>query len=79
MTDYLMQYFSRTRGRGLVFRRDPKGLTLKAYVDGDWLTDYGNDADNRKCCTGYAVTESHSSNNGLPDSPPNQNTTASGQ
>jgi hypothetical protein len=55
MTDYLMQYLSRTRDRGLVFRRDPKGLTLKAYVDGDWLTDYGNDADNRKCCTGYAL------------------------
>ena len=55
MTDYLMQYLSRTRDRGLVFRRDPKGLTLKAYVDGDWLTDYGNDTDNRKCCTGYAL------------------------
>jgi len=55
MTDYLMQDLSRTRDRGLVFRRDPKGLTLKAYVDGDWLTDYGNDADNRKCCTGYAL------------------------
>ena len=55
MTEYLMQYLGSTRDRGLVFRRDPKGLTLKAYVDGDWLTDYGNDADNRKCCTEYTL------------------------
>ena len=55
IANYLMQYLSRTRDRGLVFRRDPKGLTLKAYVDGDWFTDYDNGSDNRKCCTGYAL------------------------
>ena len=55
MSEHLLTYLSSTRDRGLVYRRTPGPLVLEAYVDGDWLTDYGNDTDNRKCCTGYAL------------------------
>ena len=55
MTTRLIRYLSTTRDRGLVYRRQKGGLKLLCYVDGDWLSDYGNDADNRKCTTGYAL------------------------
>ena len=55
MSEHLLNYLSTTRDRGLVYRRQKGPLVLSAYVDGDWLSDYGNDSDNRKCCTGYAL------------------------
>ena len=55
MTTRLIRYLSTTRDRGLVYRRQQGELKLVCYVDGDWLTDYGNDGDNRKCTTGYAL------------------------
>ena len=55
MSEHLLKYLSTTRDRGLVYRRQKGPLVLSAYVDGDWLSDYGNDSDNRKCCTGYAL------------------------
>ena len=55
MTTRLIKYLSTTRDRGVVYRRQEGLLLLEYYVGGDWLTDYGNDSDNRKCRTGYAV------------------------
>ena len=55
MSTRLIKYLSTTRHRGIVYRRQEGPLLLECYVDGDWLTDYGNDSDNRKCTTGYAV------------------------
>ena len=55
MTTRLIRYLSTTRDRGLVYRRQEGELKLICYVDGDWLTDYGNSGDNRKCTTGYAL------------------------
>ena len=55
MSTRLIKYLSTTRDRGIVYRRKTGPLQLMCYVDGDWLTDYGNSADNRKCTTGYAL------------------------
>ena len=55
MSTRLIKYLSTTRHRGIVYRRQEGPLILECYVDGDWLTDYGSDSDNRKCTTGYAV------------------------
>ena len=55
MSTRLIKYLSTTRHRGIVYRRQEGPLILECYVDGDWLTDYGSDNDNRKCTTGYAV------------------------
>ena len=55
MSTHLIRYLSTTRDRGIVYRRETGNLNLTAYVDGDWLTDYGNDSDNRKCTTGYIL------------------------
>jgi hypothetical protein len=55
MCTHLIKYLSTTRDRGIVYRRSKDGMNLKAFVDGDWLTDYGDDTENRRCCTGYAL------------------------
>ena len=55
MTTRLIRHRSTTRDRELVYRLQQGELKLIYYVDGDWLTDYVNDGDNRKCTTGYAL------------------------
>ena len=55
MSTHLLKYLSTTKDRGIVYRRSKGPLTLTCYVDGDWLTDYGNNEDNRKCTTGYVL------------------------
>ena len=55
MCTHLIKYLSTTRNRGIVYRRSKDGMNLMAYVDGDWLADYGDDTENRRCCTGYAL------------------------
>jgi hypothetical protein len=55
MSTHLLKYLSTTKDRGIVYRRSKGPLKLTCYVDGDWLTDYGNNEDNRKCTTGYVL------------------------
>ena len=55
MSTRLIKYLKTTQDRGLVYRREDGPLKLVCYVDGDWLADYGNGWDNRKCTTGYAL------------------------
>ena len=56
LSTHVLRWLSTTKDRGIVYRRSSSGLMLKGFVDGDWLADYGNHAENRKCVTGYAFT-----------------------
>ena len=86
MTTRLIRYLSTTRDRGLVYRRQEGDLKLVCYVDGDWLTDYGNEGDNRNVpqgmhlfCVEQRFRGDRSSNREWLDRQQSQNTKVYGQ